>query len=234
MTTEGALAFAGGEEWLASPDIDALILERQAFRDGGVAPKVALINAAAAYENGMANAASIINRLTSLGASVEDSGLYMRADAEKPDVIHRLRNARVIYIADGSPLHLRSVLKDSAAWSALMDAWRNGATVLGSGAGATVLSDPMVDPRGGALTLGLQMTKGLVVVPRLHRWTEEWMRRLLNLLPIDTLVAEIADRSAFVRWSSGEWESLGDESVKLLRNSEIIGEDRAKELIEVA
>ena len=37
--------------------------------------------------------------------------------------------------------------------------------VAGAGAGAMVLTDPMVDPRGGALTLGLGLVDTLAVVP---------------------------------------------------------------------
>ena len=48
-------------------------------------------------------------------------------------------------------MHLRSVLKDSPVWDALVAAWQGGAVLAGTAAGAMVLCDPMVDPRGGAL-----------------------------------------------------------------------------------
>jgi len=44
--------------------------------------------------------------------------------------------------------------QDLAGVEALLDTWRRGAVVAGSSAGAMVLTDPMVDPRGGALTVG--------------------------------------------------------------------------------
>ena len=53
-----------------------------------------------------------------------------------------------MYLADGSPLHLRSVLKESALFEALLAAYHGGGVVAASGAGATLLCDPMVDPRG--------------------------------------------------------------------------------------
>ena len=37
--------------------------------------------------------------------------------------------------------------------------------VAGAGAGAMVLTDPMADPRGGALTLGLGLVDNIAVVP---------------------------------------------------------------------
>ena len=65
-------------------------------------------------------------------------------------------------------MHLRSVLKDSAVYEAMLAAYRGGAVVAASGAGATVLCDPMVDPRGGAYTVGLGFVggRGGVPVPR--------------------------------------------------------------------
>ena len=66
----------------------------------------------------------------------------------------------------GSPLHLKSVLKGSATFEALREAWAGGAVVAGSAAGAMVLTDPMVDPRGGALTVGLGLVDQLAVVPQ--------------------------------------------------------------------
>ena len=71
-----------------------------------------------------------------------------------------VRDARFVYFADGSPLHLRSVLKGSALFDALLAAYRSGAVLAASGAGATVLCDPMVDPRGGAYTVGLGVVRG--------------------------------------------------------------------------
>ena len=74
-----------------------------------------------------------------------------RASADDPAMAAVVRKARFIYLAGGSPLHLKAVLKKSAIFEALRQAWSDGAVVAGSGAGAMVLTDPMVDPRGGAL-----------------------------------------------------------------------------------
>ena len=42
-----------------------------------------------------------------------------------------------------------------------VEAWDDGAVLAGSSAGAMVLCDPMVDPRGGAFTLGLGLLADL-------------------------------------------------------------------------
>ena len=92
----------------------------------------------------------------------------------------RFAIARFIYLGGGSPLHLRSVLKDSPAWRALVEAWQDGAVVAGSSAGAMVLGDPMVDPRG-ALTLGLGLVGHLAVLPHYDTWSEEKAHRTVQL-----------------------------------------------------
>ena len=43
----------------------------------------------------------------------------------------------------------------------------------GSSAGAMVLCDPMVDPRGGAFTLGLGLLADLAVIPAHDHWSED-------------------------------------------------------------
>ena len=62
-------------------------------------------------------------------------------------------------------MHIRSVLKNSAVWEALVAAWRGGAVVVGSSGAAMALTDPMVDARGGGLTIGLGLIDGVAVVP---------------------------------------------------------------------
>ena len=62
-------------------------------------------------------------------------------------------------------MHLRSVLKETPLWEAIVEAVGSGGVVAGSMAGAMVLTDPMVDPRGGAFTLGLGLVRGLAVIP---------------------------------------------------------------------
>ena len=55
-----------------------------------------------------------------------------RASANDPGMAAVVRAARFVYLAGGSPLHLRSVLKDSATFAALAEAWRAGTVVAGS------------------------------------------------------------------------------------------------------
>jgi cyanophycinase len=120
-----------------------------------------------------------------------------------------------VYLGGGSPLHLRSVLKDSLVWDALLDAWHGGATVAGSSAGAMVLTDPMVDPRGGAFTIGLGLVEQLAVIPHAATWSHEKVDRTLALAPAGLPVARIDERTALLRDPDGRWRTAGAGSVSV-------------------
>ena len=52
-----------------------------------------------------------------------------------------------------------------------------------SGAGATLLADPMVDPRGGAYTVGFGLVSNLAVFPHHGTAPAHLLERSLELLP---------------------------------------------------
>ena len=145
----GTLALVGGGEWQ-----DGCVFDR-ALLDASGADEVLVVPTAAAYEHPDRLVEGATRWFGELGATVRSLPVLSRADALRPENVSPMAEARCIYLAGGSPMHLRSVLKDSPVWDALVEAWQAGATVAGSSAGAMVLCDPMVDPRGGALTLGL-------------------------------------------------------------------------------
>ncbi|MGH9149607.1 MAG: Type 1 glutamine amidotransferase-like domain-containing protein, partial [Acidimicrobiales bacterium] len=130
-------------------------------------------------------------------------------DAQDEARAAAVRASRFIYLGGGSPLHLRSVLKDTPVWLALVDAWREGAVVAGSSAGAMVLCDPMVDPRGGAFTLGLALLTQVAVIPHADSWSAEKTRRTYELAPKGVVVVGIDEQTALVRSAGGSWRVEG-------------------------
>ena len=216
MTQPGPVAFVGGLEWRDGCAFDAELLEASG---GG---EVLVLPTAAAYEWPKRAVESASAYFENFGATVRGLDVLQRRDAEKTENIEAVHKARFIYLADGSPLHLRSVLKGSSLWTALVEAWQSGAVVAGSSAGAMILGDPMVDPRGGAFTLGLGLISQLAIVPHRERWTGDKARRMTQLIPRDVVVAEIEERTALIRWDKDRWELSGPGSVTLTLNSEPI------------
>jgi cyanophycinase len=119
-----------------------------------------------------------------------------------------VRKAKFVYLADGSPLHLRSVLKGSALFEGMLASYHAGGVLAASGAGATLLCDPMVDPRGGAYTVGLGVVENLAVFPYHGTAATHLRERSVDLLPSNAVLAGIDEQTALVL-RSGVWTVAG-------------------------
>ena len=113
-----------------------------------------MLPTAAAFEQPARVGQRAVDYFGSLGLEAKVLSVLHRGEAEDPKIAALVRKAKFVYLSDGSPLHLRSVLKDSALFESLLAVYHGGGVVAASGAGATLLGDPMVDPRGGAYTVG--------------------------------------------------------------------------------
>ena len=141
MATTGTLALVGGGEWTEGCTFDATLLAASGGND------VLVLPTAAAYQHPERVVLEAAEWFEPLGGQVEGLMVVDRASAEDPGMAATVAGAGFIYLAGGSPLHLRAALKKSAVFGALQRAFAAGAVVAAAGAGAMVLTDPMVDPR---------------------------------------------------------------------------------------
>jgi cyanophycinase len=195
----GPLALVGGAEWREGCTFDRDLLAASG------ADEVLILPTAAAYEHPERSVEWAERYFDGLGAKARGLMVLARPDAEEETNVTALRDARFIYLSGGSPLHLRSVLKDSPAWTALSQAWQGGAVLAGSSAGAMALCDPMVDPRGGAFTLGLGLLAQVAVIPHHDTWSREKAKRTITLAPAGLPVVAIDEQTALVRGVDGGW-----------------------------
>lgn len=200
----GPLALLGGDPWSAGAGGITDVLAALLARSGG---EVVLLPTAAAYERPGRVASFAATFFDRLGTTLSVCPLLGRKDAEDRELAATIAAAGLIYLADGSPLHLRSVLKDSTAFAALVAAWHGGAAVAGAGAGAMVLSDPMVDPRGGAFSVGLGLVRELAVVTGEHGGHSAQLERTLALAPAGCAVVALGQQDAIVRDPDGTWHA---------------------------
>ena len=207
MDTTGTLALVGGGEWTEGCTFDASLLAASGGTD------VLILPTAAAYQHPERAALRAAEWFAGLGAQVEGLMVVDRASAEDPGMAAMVAGGRFIYLADGSPLHLKAVLKKSAVFEALRQAWAGGAVVAGAGAGAMVLTDPMVDPRGGALTLGLGLVENMAVVPHFGDEHDDAhgqkLERTVSMAPAALPVVALPARTALVRAGDGSWRAEG-------------------------
>ncbi len=206
-SSPGTLALVGGGEWRPGCSFDAELLAASG------SDEVLILPTAAAYERPERLVLEAGEWFAPLGGQVQGLMVLSRADAQDVGVAAVMGRARFVYLAGSSPMHLRSVLKGSKVWEALLVAWGNGAVVVGSSGAAMALTDPMVDARGGGLTIGLGLLGGLAVVPHFGDTHEdehgEKLHRSVLLAPAGTPVAGIPERTALIREPGGHWRSAG-------------------------
>jgi cyanophycinase len=214
----GELALVGGAEWTRGcEEIDRRLLEASGAGD------VVVLPTAAAYWHPEMAIATATSYFAALGAEVRACMVLRRGDAEDKALAAVVRAARFLYLAGGSVLHLRSVLKASPVWEALVEAWAGGAVLAGSSAGAMVLGDTMVDPRGGALTLGLGLLPQLAVLPHAGDWSEEKTHRTVRLASGGLRIAAVDERTALLRAPNGHWHKLGSGNVTIWLDGAQVG-----------
>jgi cyanophycinase len=208
----GTLALVGGAEWTEGCAFDAALLAAS----GGT--EVLVLPTAAAMEQPDKAVATATSWFATLGGTVRGLRVLGRHDALEPDNVDAVRAARFIYLSGGSPLHLRSVLKETPLWDALVDAFNGGAVIAGSSAGAMVLCDPMIDPRGGAFTVGLGLVANLAVLPHADDDVQTHHKRTFELADAGLVLAAIPERSALFLGADGAWSSAGDREVTVWVN----------------
>ena len=200
----GPLALVGGAEFTEGCTFDAELLASVG------ATEVALLATGWAYENPKRAVAAATEWFASSNVAVREVPVYSRVDGLDADNLAAIRTAKAIYLTGVSAMHLRSVLKDSPLLDALLEAWSSGAALIGSGAGADVLCDPMVDTRGGAFTVGLGVLPGVAVIPRSDQWSPDKVRRTIDLASPSVLLVELPERTANVLDSGAStWRQAG-------------------------
>jgi cyanophycinase len=224
----GAIALLGGGEWTEPcRALDSRLLHLSETDD------VLILPTAAAFENPDAAVERAEAWFAQLGAQAKGLSVLNRRDAESDENVAAMRVARFVYLADGSPLHLRSVLKDSALFAALLYAHSRGAVIAASGAGATVVCDPMVDPRGGAYTVGLGIIGGLAVFPDHAGAADHRRERSIELQPAESVLVGLDEHTAIVREGTGEWSVIGPGHATVYRvgaSPEMLGDGARAEL----
>lgn len=200
----GTLALMGGEEF-EEPcrDVDAALLEASGTKE------VVVVPTAAAFENPARVVAAAESYFDGLGATVSHVMVLQHGEADDATAVSAVRDAGLLYLPGGSPMHLRAVLHGSKLWEAIQEAYRGGATLAASGSGAVVLCNPMIDPRGGAYTVGLGLLANVAVFPHHDTVVEHLWERAVELRPADTLLVGIDEHTAAVREPDGSWRALG-------------------------
>lgn len=216
----GYLLLEGGAEFggrMREPDLRALELA-----GGFDAPLRILPTAATPDHNHIHAGNNGIRWFQRLGARDVDSlPLIDKASANDEGIARSLRAARLIYLLGGFPHYLAQTLKDSLAWSAVLDAYRNGAVIAGSSAGAMALCQFYYDPYEGKTHEGLNLVPNTLLLPHHNTFGKSWAPQLLQQVPTVTLLG-IDEQTAILNDGKDKsWTVYGHGGVTLYRDGNI-------------
>lgn len=200
----GMIALQGGGPFTANDELDARLLA------AANTSRVVVLPTADAFEHPERLVAAAMNWGERLSLDVEALMVLRRGEAMEQGAANVVRNAKAVYFVGDQPLHLKSVLKDTPLFDALRDVLGAGGVVVGVAGSAAALCDPMVDPRGGAFTLGLGLVKDLALVTEAEHWSPERLHRTRQLA--NSSLAVLKTGTALVRGAAG-WDRVGDVEV---------------------
>jgi cyanophycinase len=210
----GPLALVGGDELKPGNEPQDEVLVRAA--EGGPAYVLATAAGRQRPELAVANAEAWFG---SLGLKVEELPATRRSHATSAENVARAEAGRFFYLVGGDPGLVPKTLAGTPLWDAIVSAWREGAALAGSSAGAMAMGEwtlvrermPGDDRRRYAPALGL--VPGVAVLPHFetfgHRWVPSASARTGPIL------LGIDERTAAV-WEDARWRALGDGGVTVI------------------
>jgi cyanophycinase len=209
MNGPGLLALIGGDEFHPGNEPHDEVLAAAA-RGRGPAYVVATAAARSHPEAAVRHAASWFKQFD---LDVVELRAYTRAQAQSSTTAAAASEAAFVYIVGGDPGLVASVLRETPVGDALIAAWRNGAVLAGSSAGAMALCEWVLVRQTFPGTADRRPVPGLAVVPNSavlphhNTFGTRWFPSARAALPEAVLIG--VDERTCALWQTGEWRCLG-------------------------
>jgi cyanophycinase len=206
----GFLALVGGDEFKpGNEQQDRLLIEQRGPGPAYVVPT------AAARQRPERAVATAREWFRALGLEVVELPVLKRSDAATAKYVELAERGGLFYLTGGDPGLVVDVLRDSAVWRAIASAWRGGAALAGSSAGAMALGEWTLVRRaypGHAerrYKPALELVPRIAVAPHFETFGHRWVDSVLREPPADDVViVGIDERSAAV-WDGAQWTARG-------------------------
>jgi cyanophycinase len=215
----GPLALVGGDEFHPGNEAQDRLLVEAA--DG----RPAYVVATAARDAPEAAVSTAQRWFATLGATITELRVRNRTEAQSKTTATQVAGAGLVYIAGGDPGWVVQVLKGSRVWSAISDAWRGGAALAGSSAGAMALCQWSLIRAGFPSHTLRRANEALGVVPdcaflpHFDTFGERWIPSAQGALGTETLLVGIDERTAAI-WDGVAWRAAGPGSVTVVKDTE--------------
>ncbi len=213
----GTLLLEGGAEFggdMREPDEKAIELA------GGWDAPIRIIPTAAAPDHNDQRAGNNgIRWFQRLGAKdVQSVPVVDRESADDEKIASSFRDARLIYLLGGFTHYLGQTLKGSRTWQAVLEAYRQGAVIAGSSAGAMVMCERYYDPSQGQIHAGLDLVHNSLVLPHHNTFGKNWAPQLTSLLP-EIILLGIDEQTGMLDDGAGQWKVYGRGTVTLYKGA---------------
>ena len=221
MATWGPLALVGGDELKPGNEPQDEVLARAAG-DG----QAFVLATAAGRQRPEVAVANAVGWFASLGLAVEELPATRRSDAKDSANAARARQGRFFYLVGGDPGLVPKTLAGTPLWEAIAEAWRSGAALAGSSAGAMALGEwtlvrdrmPGDDRRRYLPALGL--VPRLAVLPHFETFGHRWLESAERAAPRSDVVLIGVDERTAALHVDGAWRALGDGGVTVIAGGE--------------
>ncbi|HZD80493.1 MAG TPA: Type 1 glutamine amidotransferase-like domain-containing protein [Actinomycetota bacterium] len=213
----GPLALVGGDELNpGNEEQDAVLI-----RTAGDGPAFVLATAAARQHPELA-VRHARDWFRALGLAVEELPARRRSDATSARNVELARAGRFFYLVGGDPGLVPDVLSETPLWDAVVEAWRAGAALAGSSAGAMALGEWTLirarypGDRRRRPRPALTLVPGVAVIPHFDTFGAGWVEGTAATAPReDAVLVGIDERSAAL-WQDGVWRAFGPGGVTLI------------------
>ncbi|HEV8564350.1 MAG TPA: Type 1 glutamine amidotransferase-like domain-containing protein [Actinomycetota bacterium] len=212
---EGPLALVGGDELNPGNEPQDELLAAAA----GTGPAYVIATAAARQHPERA-AARAHGWFAQFGLDVRELPARTRTQAKSAENIALAAEGRFFYLVGGDPGLTVSTLVDTPLWEAIVEAWRTGAALAGSSAGAMAMGSwSLVRGRykGDAQRRykdALGLVPRVAVAPHFETFGHRWVGSAQATGP-GAIHLGIDERSAAVR-SDGTWRAMGPGGVTVI------------------
>ncbi len=210
----GLIVLAGGAEFQKGMESADKFLIEQA---GGPDAPIVILPTAGGADGGEGiaarNGTSWFRQMG--GRNVEAVMVVDKASANDANLAAKIEQAKLIYMAGGSPGFLLNSLKDSLAWQAALKAWQNGAILGGSSAGAMVMAENLLDPGSNGVIKAFGLVKAAALMPHHNNFGRRWFDKLNKTLPNSILLG--IDEKTTMIGNENEWRVYGKGWVTVYR-----------------
>jgi cyanophycinase len=215
------LALVGGDEFNpGNEEQDRMLAAAASPGEAFVVPT------AAARQKPEQSVAHAIKWFGQLGLELKELPVLKRADASSAVLAERARAGGFFYLVGGDPGLVATVLRGSAVWKAMFEAWREGAALAGSSAGSMALCShtlvratwPNRFNRRPAEALGL--VPRTAVLPHYDTFGNRWVESAQAAAP-DLCLLGIDERSAAV-WDGSRWLAAGPGAVTVIKGKKVV------------